>query len=645
MRLVQRDPSTAYIDNWLWVPKRFTNVEGVRGALSFSFADRYSKQAKHVFLWKETEHHLLVPRHFWEVSNLPYRVVDLRPQQYAKTNVVSHIKLDHRMRNGVLMPDGNDVQQRSFDALCRNPEGVLQLACGKGKTPIALHFAAWLNVPVLIILPDSQLFEQWKVEIDNLLDVPGGVGFIHGTRNDWQKSVVLTTYHTIGARASSLPTEVRKWFGLVIWDEGHHIPAPTFADSAECFYGSRLSLTATPERDDGLHIISQHHIGPVIYKDLTPVQKPRIFFKWTGLEIDESRPEADVRDKNGEIHGSKVSSYNARWPERRTEILNDAAYAVHCGRKVLVLSSSEAEIANMAAMWSSGNIGTQPTVPLYSDIPEPVPADVGEVLTPVEMSRTEHLKRLKQSHSLRKKARSIPLDLGYCDAYDKWSDLIKKAKHEKDKRKASKLEKEAEEIYLWMRNDFFSNYHNYASRFHGPDLETVNALYGVEQALQQHIVHKKLQSELEKRQKSYIEALYKSLNNCGIMVYKVPAQERKRFLDDMPIVFAITKYGKEGMNSEELDTILVSSIFSSQNGLQQLNGRHTRDFHGKKSPVTVFYEDNIGHVIGMCQKLKKHLREWPHDEGGPYEYETIGHPHVIHRSGTWQNNIQRIFGQ
>jgi hypothetical protein len=130
-----------------------------------------------------------------------------------------------------------------------------------------------------------------------------------------------------------------------------------------------------------------------------------------------------------------------------------------------------------------------------------------------------------------------------------------------------------------------------------------------------------------------------------MMVFKVPAKERKRLFDTTPITFAITKYGKEGLNSEALDTILVSSVFSSRNGLQQLNGRNTRDFVGKKSPVTVFYEDNIGHVIGMCRKLKKHLREWDHSEGGPYDFEQIGHPNTLHRSGTWQSNLQRIFGQ
>ena len=645
MRLIQRDPNTAYLDTWLWVPKKFTNLEGVRGALSFQFADSYAdNKVRFVYLWKETDHHILVPRHFWKIADLPYRTVDLRPQYYAKTDVTSIIKLDHRMRDGVLVPDGNDVQQRSMRALLSSTEGTLQLACGKGKTVIALELIAHLQVPTLIVLPDTQLLEQWSKDIEALLRVPGGVGLIQGAKNDWQKSVVLTTYHTIGARATKLPEEVKRWFGLVIWDEGHHVPAPTFAASAEAFYGKRLSLTATPERDDGLHIISQYHIGPIIYKDLTPVQKPRIFFKWTGLEIDETRPDADVRDRNGEIHGSKVSSYNAKWPERRTDILNDAAYAVQCGRKVLVLSSSEAEIANMAAMWSAGDLNLRPNIQLYTDIPLPTPMEVGETLMPSELEPVECTKLIKHTGAIRKKVYKLGFWADYNALIDTWVDATTElVTATKSNSPTAAAEKKAEAADQALRDYALGSLPGYTHPDEAAD-KLLCDLYGSEQRMQQHAVFRKITSELERRQKTYISKLYKQLKDCGMMVYKVPASERKRFIDTMPIVFAITKYGKEGLNSEELDTILVSSIFSSRNGLQQLNGRNTRDFVGKMSPVTVFYEDDVGHIIGMCKKLKKHLREWSADEGGPYEFEQIGHPNSIHRSGTWQANMQTIFG-
>jgi superfamily II DNA or RNA helicase len=642
MRLVQRDPSTAYIDNWLWVPKRFTNAEGVKNALSFAFSDTYSEhKSRYVYLWKETNDHLLVPRHFWDVKNLPYRVVDLRPQSYPKVDITSNIKLDHRWRedgrgSSSLVPTGDDVQHKSLDALLQNPEGTLQLACGKGKTCVALELAARMRVPVLIVLPDTQLLEQWSNEIAALLNVPDGVGLIQGAKNDWRKPVVLTTYHTLGARAPTLPEEVLRWFGLIIWDEGHHVPAPTFAASAEVFYGKRISLTATPNRDDGLHIISMYHIGPVVYKDLKPVQKPRIFFKWTGLTIDETRAGASIRDRNGEVHGSKVNSYFAKWAERRTDLLNDAAYAVQCGRKVLVLSNSEAEIANMAAMWSSGHIGLQPTVPLYTDIPTPTPMDVGEFLMPVALDDAEYNKVVGLVVKLRAKAAKAPnMNPTFVNLYNAWNTELNKRPAD-----VNKIEELGGQLHEYTLTSLMQNL-----AVPEPQAEVVRHLFAKEQELLQHEIHRKIEAELDKRQKLYIKDLNSKLVNCGIMLHKVSPKERKRYIDTMPIVFAIMKYGKEGLDSEELDTILISSVFSSRNGLQQVMGRPTRDHKGKKSPVIVLYEDNVGHIIGMCKKLKKHLREWSHEEGGPYEYEYIGHPTTTARTGTWIHNLSKIFSR
>lgn len=636
MKLVQRDPSTAYIDNWLWVPKRFSNVESVKSALTFAFSDGYSEnQVRFVYLWKESANHILVPRHFWDVSSLPYRTVDLRPQSYPRADITSNIRLDHRRGPSGLEPTGDDVQRRSLEALLRAPEGILQLSCGKGKTCVALELAATLKVPVLIVLPDTQLLEQWTQEIAALLNVPDGVGLIQGSKNDWKKPVVLTTYHTLGARAASLPEEVLRWFGLVIWDEGHHVPAPTFAIGAETFYGKRISLTATPYRDDGLHIISMYHIGPVVYKDLKPIQKPRIFFKWTDLTIDETRAGANIRDRNGEIHGSKVSSYFARWPERRTQLLNDAAYAVSCGRKVLVLSNSEAEIANMAAMWSSGDIGPNTIAPLYTDIPVPTPADVGEVLLPVELDEVEYNKKMGKIEKLWQKAAVLTgMNPTFSSLVAQWQSTKNLSP------KGADLSEYESVIHHYIRHSLMQGL-----AVPEPEAQLVRQMYALEQEIQQHEVFKKIVAELDRRQKAYIKDLSSKLVNCGIMLHKVTPKERKRYIDTMPIVFAIMKYGKEGLDAEDLDTVLISSVFSSRNGLQQVIGRPTRAHPNKKSPVIVIYEDNVGHVIGMCKKLKKHLRDWPHEEGGPYEFEYIGHPTTTSKKGTWNQNLQRIFGR
>jgi superfamily II DNA or RNA helicase len=56
-------------------------------------------------------------------------------------------------------------------------------------------------------------------------------------------------------------------FGLVIFDECHHLPGETYALAArQCIAPFRLGLTATPERADGKESVLDALIGPLAYR-------------------------------------------------------------------------------------------------------------------------------------------------------------------------------------------------------------------------------------------------------------------------------------------------------------------------------------------------------------------------------------------
>jgi hypothetical protein len=601
MKFVVRRPDCAYISNWLEVPKRFVNLEGTKRALTFTFADEHSKKMRFVYLWKETEHHLLVPRAFWRTAELPYPVIDCRPRQFPRTGVVSRIKLDYKkMRqpdgSKLLVPTGRDVQRRSVAALMANQGGLLQLACGLGKSIVMLEVIARLQIPALIVVDTSQLILQWQHEIEDTLDVPGGVGLIKADVCDWQHPIVIATYQTLAQRADALDEQIRRWFGLVCWDEAMHVSAPTFVKTADIFYGRRYGLTATPERADGEHILYEFHIGPVLLKDLTQELKPRVVFRWTGLQLDAQVPEQEVTDKTGKLSIPKLGVYYGKWVARVLMILNDVKDAVTLGRKVIVLSNSVDETVNFLAVWTYGY-----PCPLYTDIPWPEPLDVGETLNPVYLTSAERRKLERKMTAVAQKLESVNTRIKF--------DLLNPVRSENLKDKRTELEERITEYEEMAKRDR---------------------------------VGRLIKAELRRRQRTYLDDLMNRSTTGGLMIYKVDPEVRDKQLKTRPVTFSITKYGKEALDCQELDTVMVSVPFSDRNMLQQVMGRPSRDDNRKQQPMVVVYEDNIGVVIGMCQRLRQHILDWPVEDNGPYEYELYGHPHA--RGKRCKTKSTTVFG-
>ncbi len=582
MRFVRMDPEKGYISNMLWVPKKHFNVEGMKRALEFEISERDNMTI--LRLWEEAEHHLIVPRAMWSPSDLPFECVDVRPRTYVKTKVRSRIKLDHRPNPTTkkLEPTGENTQRDAIAALLASNGGTLQLGCGKGKTPTALELAARLQVPTLIIVDNTHLFEQWKEAIANFLDVPGGVGFIKGDVRQWKKSIVLATYQTLANWAATMPEEVRRWFGLIVWDEGHHMNAPTFSRSAPLFYGMRISLTATPERPDGKHVICEHHVGGVIFKDVTQRKPPKVCFRWTGFELDpnDASVQESVLDRNSELHFGRLANYFGSRRDRLVNIvLDEVQKRVNEGHKVLVLSSSVAEVFNLTAIWATGD----PNCALFTDIPYPTSTDVGEIEPPAQLDA----RRIKQlTTAIADIKKNLALNAGINPA------------------KRVSFEERVKEYEL---------------------------------ALKRHEVWKKTEKEYKKRQNQYVKDLMSKNTSACPFTRRINATERMRLLRKYQVIFAIKKYGREGLDDDKLSAVIVSTPFSERGILQQVMGR-PRD---KDNSVLVFLEDNVGPLIGQCQKLRKLLRYWPLEEGGPFKYENIDHPSLGRRQA-WNQQTRAL---
>jgi len=101
--------------------------------------------------------------------------------------------------------------------------GVVVLPTGAGKTVVALMAIEALAARTLVVVPTIELLEQWRAALVERLGVPADlVGVVGGGRRDWRPLTVITY------QSAMLPNRSLGGFGLLVFDEVHHLPAEAY---------------------------------------------------------------------------------------------------------------------------------------------------------------------------------------------------------------------------------------------------------------------------------------------------------------------------------------------------------------------------------------------------------------------------------
>ena len=145
--------------------------------------------------------------------------------------------------------------------------GVVVLPTGTGKTHLANLAINKAKRPALVVTPTIDLLNQWYDELTLCFGVD--VGLLGGGYYE-VKPLTVTTYDSAYQNMERIGDK----FGLLIFDECHHLPGPTYGLAATCSIAPyRLGLTATPERADNAHEQTDHLIGPIVYrKEITELR-------------------------------------------------------------------------------------------------------------------------------------------------------------------------------------------------------------------------------------------------------------------------------------------------------------------------------------------------------------------------------------
>lgn len=337
-KFVRRDPNKGYFGQQLWLPKKLVNVRSIKAGLEFPILGENGLE--YLQLWEDSPDHIIVPREFIprdQYGLLEFPIVLAGPHRFPPCRFTSKVVLDAKEPT-------KDTQKRAFEALLGTHSGILNLACGKGKSVIALHFIAQRGVPALIIVNNTSLINQWRKYIEQFLDFEGGVGLVQGPPQDWDwhRPIVLAMLHSLALYSEALPVGFANHFGIVIWDEIHHLSAPVFSKTAPLFPGMRLGLTATEKREDGLEAVYIYNVGGVFHRDLMQDIRPRIYFQNCPVQINwKSAAVKDaIYDKGGKLSIPKLRTYLGTLEENNEFIRFCVQKAVDAKRKILVLSHS-----------------------------------------------------------------------------------------------------------------------------------------------------------------------------------------------------------------------------------------------------------------------------------------------------------------
>ena len=155
-------------------------------------------------------------------------------------------------------------QKEAVEEFLRYGAGTIVLPGGAGKTVIAMMAAASLNAPTLVLATRAQICEQFKREFLSKTTVSSyNVSCIHGgSRDRTVRPITICTYQI----ARSLTGLWKRQWGLVIYDESQHCPAPIWSKTTRIQATRRLGLTATPVREDKQEKMIFSLIGPAVYE-------------------------------------------------------------------------------------------------------------------------------------------------------------------------------------------------------------------------------------------------------------------------------------------------------------------------------------------------------------------------------------------
>jgi superfamily II DNA or RNA helicase len=244
------------------VKKSYLNeiqTQGIRSELTMApkVLDKFQKDIQNFPIYAESKTRFYVPRH-WGIKKFGKPEADIVSEGMELPETIT-FKADFPPR---------DFQKDIIETFIgKGANGLICVPCGYGKTFMALNIAVRLHCRFLIVVDKEFLMNQWKSEIENFI-IGARVGILQANKvqiDSEKYDVTICMIQTICRR--ELPEGFFDQYGFTIFDECHHLGASYFCQALKKIQTKyMLGLSAIPDREDGLSLVFEYHLGEPVYK-------------------------------------------------------------------------------------------------------------------------------------------------------------------------------------------------------------------------------------------------------------------------------------------------------------------------------------------------------------------------------------------
>lgn len=237
------------------------------------------------------------------------------------------------------------VQRRAADALLGHDIGVFVAPPGVGKTVVGTCLVAERGCSTLILVHRRPLLDQWLAQLSLFLGIePKEIGQIGAGKKTGNGRIDVAMIQSL-VRKEKVQDGVAT-YGQVIVDECHHLPAVSFERVlAEAKARYVVGLTATPQRRDGRHPITEMQLGPVRFAvdpKSQAAQRPfahKLVVRETGFKMSNDKTPS-IQD----LYAALASD-----GKRNRLILDDVIQSLEQGRSPILLTERKDHLEYFAA--------------------------------------------------------------------------------------------------------------------------------------------------------------------------------------------------------------------------------------------------------------------------------------------------------